>query len=538
MKDNNPQGLSTIALVLITIVVIASAGLIWWEFNKQETEEDNVVINSQTNTTENVNSSVNTSDWLTYTNDEYGYSLNYPSTWFMEERVITYENNNVDQAYWYINITPENPSQSDIQTQFAITLFNALSDEAPDQTFLRVTGKDISNLNKEIKNVDGLEGYYYKDVPALTPYNMILIEKDNLLFSLEQGEISEDDYFDIIDNVQFIDSNVDTSSWLIYTNEEYGYSFEYPQNYQVKELVNVDVEGYVNLSNNDASMSLYVMDGPLDPMHIQGIYGERTADEITTVSVSLQTGYQYREGDAGCGGDNVQTSLTNGMILKIQFTECMDTTNILYSNIALRNQILSTFVFFDSSVDVNSMLNSNTNSNTSSNTNSSNTNESESTGDKSSEPEDEDINDSSWSVYENDLRKFRIQYPGGWEAVEYQDYTVGFQPEGCSYYETYPSDTAYPIHISYSTDHKSIQSILKNHPTDYYDKYELGNVTGYGIYEDYDDIEQVYAPVPASRTVFIQGQYYVETEDDCTMDKEYFRNTYLSMLETFEVIED
>ena len=56
------------------------------------TSNDNtnaVVTESIENTNADQGSEVDTSDWLTYTNDEYGFSLKYPRDWVLEENENT-----------------------------------------------------------------------------------------------------------------------------------------------------------------------------------------------------------------------------------------------------------------------------------------------------------------------------------------------------------------------------------------------------------------------------------------------------------------
>jgi len=47
--------------------------------------ELNTNTTSNTNEVTNTNTEVDTSDWLTYTNSEYGYTMQYPSDWTVEE---------------------------------------------------------------------------------------------------------------------------------------------------------------------------------------------------------------------------------------------------------------------------------------------------------------------------------------------------------------------------------------------------------------------------------------------------------------------
>lgn len=231
-----PKGISQIAILAIVLVLAAIlAGGVYWYSQNQENmngngntntvanvntanENLNIATNLNTNTSANrntnsdiVNNNLNTTfnntnvnEQVTYRNSQYGFQLAYPTSWNIEEREVSYGSEKINQIYWSINVLQENPSDSNIQTQLVVSVFRPSGDETEEQTYLRVTTKDISSLYKEIRNVDGIEGTYYKDVPAFTPFNMILVRKAGLLFSIERGEISETTFTEMIASFQFI----------------------------------------------------------------------------------------------------------------------------------------------------------------------------------------------------------------------------------------------------------------------------------------------------------------------------------------------
>ncbi|MBU0612675.1 hypothetical protein KKB10_01540 [Patescibacteria group bacterium] len=83
------KGSRTGVVVAFVVVILVIAGALWYSFsgtndntnntNKVMSENTNVTVN--TNTTTNTNSAVDTSDWETYTNEEYGISIQYPFEW-------------------------------------------------------------------------------------------------------------------------------------------------------------------------------------------------------------------------------------------------------------------------------------------------------------------------------------------------------------------------------------------------------------------------------------------------------------------------
>jgi len=70
-------------IIILTIALIGACliGAVWaWKGNSPETAKNNVQKQDIVNqVTENQNSNVDTSDWKTYRNDEYGFEMKYPS---------------------------------------------------------------------------------------------------------------------------------------------------------------------------------------------------------------------------------------------------------------------------------------------------------------------------------------------------------------------------------------------------------------------------------------------------------------------------
>jgi hypothetical protein len=82
----NQKGISPVSIVITVIIVILLAGLLWYFMSNGESVQDkntNIapVSNSNTNISLNTNSGA-AEDWQTYTNDTYGYELQYPSDWY------------------------------------------------------------------------------------------------------------------------------------------------------------------------------------------------------------------------------------------------------------------------------------------------------------------------------------------------------------------------------------------------------------------------------------------------------------------------
>jgi len=70
-------------LAVVSFWVVKSVGNRWQVVNKNQNTNQNV--NTDQNDNQPDNGEIDTSDWLTYNNEEYGYSIKYPKGWTMRE---------------------------------------------------------------------------------------------------------------------------------------------------------------------------------------------------------------------------------------------------------------------------------------------------------------------------------------------------------------------------------------------------------------------------------------------------------------------
>ncbi|MFA6525420.1 MAG: hypothetical protein WCT33_04120 [Patescibacteria group bacterium] len=325
-------------------------------------------------------------------------------------------------------------------------------------------------------------------------------------------------------------SVIDTSNWETYENKQLGFSFKYPSSFgYVSSTLEVGDTGRIfrGTFSNTANIVIggassdYTFPSEAGFTHT---YGYKSVVDGYSMLLPV-TDPSLREKSVNLI-KKITAVNTNGILVKTDFFEVEQTGAIFNLNhdtitgMALLKKdtetlpldqfeaILKTFTLLTPKENTTAVIN--------------------------------EIDTSDWNVYENSLRKFTIKYPNNWVIDEYQEESVGFRPKCCTYHEPSTIDyEVFPVHIMYASYFESLQNILKSVRPGLYTPYELGNVTGYGNYEDYDDIEQIYAPVPGNRTVYIQGMYYVVTEDaGLEFTKNDFRNIYLAMLKTFEITEE
>lgn len=156
-------------------------------------------------------------------------------------------------------------------------------------------------------------------------------------------------------NVSTVNNNSGAKSWKTYRNNEHGFSFQYPESFSdMKEVVDDQpswhgrsVAETSDSSGLNETILISILDKPFDPKTIQGLYGPIEVSDQRIVSVGGKDARMYSDGDAGCGGEEVLTSLTSSTTLWISFVDCDDGTGRtqLYEQDQIIRQILSSFMF-------------------------------------------------------------------------------------------------------------------------------------------------------------------------------------------------
>lgn len=358
----NPKGFIPIVIViLISALALAAAGTaLWYKSEKaQETKNVNqtVILNENSNNNSNIAVNTNTvaantntaatdetAGWKTYTNSTVGYSVKYPADWTVKDinepsfvsgqtaRYISISNAKATRSL-HLGVRKSSESKIDI---WARTGIGAGDFQAGDS--VAIAGSSVQSI-KLVYQRKAVEIFYSPVEHATDPVTIGSFDVSAYFSnkSDDNSDLSTDaDYLTankMLSTLTFLD---DTTGWKTYTNTRYGYSFRYPSGYTLTEAENI------NIKKDNASMTARIKDRKLDPNNILGIYGKK---EPILTDVGPQRGYQFLEGDAGCGGDFVQTALSNSKILELYFGKCDQEVNELFSDIDQRNQILSTFQF-------------------------------------------------------------------------------------------------------------------------------------------------------------------------------------------------
>jgi hypothetical protein len=182
------------------------------------------ISNANTNT-----STIDTSDWQTYANEEYGYSLKYPEDY--------------SDQIWSGNV--ENS---------AVGLLSEWGMNKGQETIFSISVYLVSNNVQKLYDTDLIyEKYNYK--------YRVFSSFVNTTDAPEKQKL----YQGILASLTFSAPNItNTSDWKSYTNNEVGYSVKYPQDWSVEEtnhsseLVNDTTAYFIQITDPNSKYSLHL----------------------------------------------------------------------------------------------------------------------------------------------------------------------------------------------------------------------------------------------------------------------------------------
>ncbi|MFC1751548.1 hypothetical protein ACFLY5_00175 [Patescibacteria group bacterium] len=218
------------------------------------------------------------SDWQTYRNEELGFEFEYPDDWFIYER----EN----EKRVYIQTVTGEVTKASKPTDFKRIWISYLFDtskeqkEQPTTEFPGIKTYTLSNngIPMDIYEYDGgidlpeisMEAYWSNNGYKYRADCASEVGQGNA--KQQVGVLKK-----ILSTFKFIEPEVDISDWQTYRNEEYGFEFEYP--------------GEWNLDSKNGLITFGL------PDHVVG--GTTGEDVILKSSISIyadtSTGYHYQD---------------------------------------------------------------------------------------------------------------------------------------------------------------------------------------------------------------------------------------------------
>ena len=127
---------------------------------------DNINTAANTNEVTNMNTEVDTSDWLTYENEEYGYAFKYPRDWEIIEtsyatigfRPISFVATDEEWSAVYLTLY-DNPGNLSISTYYEQT-------DGPSNLF-------ETSLSVENREANGIKMTYFETIPGVVANSAI-----------------------------------------------------------------------------------------------------------------------------------------------------------------------------------------------------------------------------------------------------------------------------------------------------------------------------------------------------------------------------
>jgi len=74
----------TITISIVVVILAAVGGAVWYAQSYKQSQNPPVAENEPEQTASSTTEDIDTSDWLTYRNEEYGFEVRYPETWVLQ----------------------------------------------------------------------------------------------------------------------------------------------------------------------------------------------------------------------------------------------------------------------------------------------------------------------------------------------------------------------------------------------------------------------------------------------------------------------
>jgi len=164
MININQQGITkirtfwgiSIILIECTIVIFVFYFLYFFWIENPTPTSNILVVRAISKQSVTVPTTVDTSDWLIYSNSDYGFSIKYPSDYEVTDDDIYYG----DNQGMLINFNMVNIPQ------FYLRIFESISDETLDQAYERLTGISPSAYQFFTEKIDDTDAVVYRIIPG------------------------------------------------------------------------------------------------------------------------------------------------------------------------------------------------------------------------------------------------------------------------------------------------------------------------------------------------------------------------------------
>jgi len=144
-------------ITIITVIILAliGGGVFWYlKTQKQEPVNNNEpVVNNEGEENGDVGEEIDTSDWLTYRNEEYGFEVKYPSVWYIESPAYGGTLSGSERDGYFFHILGLSPSLPNGDWSVLISVAQkSINDILQDDSYYWNQNWEIKNKSKILIN--------------------------------------------------------------------------------------------------------------------------------------------------------------------------------------------------------------------------------------------------------------------------------------------------------------------------------------------------------------------------------------------------
>jgi hypothetical protein len=234
-------------LLVLTFLLIATGAFGIWYFS-------NPASNEETDMSVSLIKQNQFSDWKTYRNEEYGFEFKYPKEWI----------NNSDPLTKNISF---GPTKDSFDFWLQISKMDKIDESLLNGSCVNDVGLScVDIINNDILNIGNVVGRIIKYCPMACS-SKIIFNHNNIIYEVRLMDpdglyCAEDDckeeskedlekrankenkiIYQILSTFKFISTStqvvINTSNWKTYTNEEYGFEIEIPEDWTTEHYSSV-----------------------------------------------------------------------------------------------------------------------------------------------------------------------------------------------------------------------------------------------------------------------------------------------------------
>ena len=226
---NNKQGFAPIIIVIAIAIFVALAGggyVVYQAYFAPTIDGGGKIIFCTGEQCNNVKatSTVDTSNWKTYTNTKYGFEVQYPQEWD-----ISIPNNTADVIVLFHQKNSQENTENPV---LWISVLEKYKDKELQEVFNGVYEPkyNFSTECQKITTTAGASGYSCSTVNG---DDHLLFVSNGLIFEIFNSMLNKT-ADKVISSFKFTTPQADTSNWKTYTNTKYGFEFKYPADLAVE----------------------------------------------------------------------------------------------------------------------------------------------------------------------------------------------------------------------------------------------------------------------------------------------------------------